>query len=223
MSLTIAIDNEPPDRLAGLRAERERIGAEIRELRASIAKITEAETAVRQATEALESLDQAEIAAATIWASDGCAGLPPVPDMAKREELARDLASAHALAASAKGARTNLESRIADLSTKFAAVTAEVETVALAELEAERRKIRSELDAFAGQGRLMAARIFGFRKFIIDRGHEFRNQGRDDEAGNLLRWAERLAGEEWPVLEPSSASIEEAARDWAAKLAEAAR
>src|ERR1700736_5501862 len=106
-------DNSPAGSLSQLKAQRSALAERIAELTAARQRLGEAEEAERAATAAIGELDAVEIAATSEWASSGCSGPIPTPDLSKRAGLAKQLAAAQAASTAAKGAGSDIDGQLA--------------------------------------------------------------------------------------------------------------
>jgi hypothetical protein len=217
-AVKLAGGNSPEGRLAALKAERAGLQARIAGLAGARRRLGEAEEAERAATAALGALSAAEVAAASAWAAQGAVGAAPVPDAAKRQELAGRLATAEAASRAARGACASLDTEMALIRAEVAAVEASIEAAALDVLELERQATLAELIKVAARAGHLIARLRAHSFSLGERGRHLRDNNDPSGAHRYFVEAERLAGQQLPDLTPSAGDIDMARKEWLARF-----
>src|SRR5258708_1909445 len=105
--------------LEGLQADRAGLTSELAALNAASARLSETANAEAAVLREIGAMGSAEIAAMTAWASVGCVGDPPAPDLKQRRALAEKLATAQSAATAAKGAAADIDHQIGELNDRL--------------------------------------------------------------------------------------------------------
>src|SRR3979411_1314872 len=95
---TLTSSAEPATVLEQLHADRAGLTGELAGLQASSARLRETANAEAAVLREIGEMGSAEIATMTAWASAGCAGEQPVPDLKQRRALAEKLGAAQSAA-----------------------------------------------------------------------------------------------------------------------------
>jgi hypothetical protein len=144
----------------------------------------------------------------------GASGAPPAPDLTRRAELAANLSSAQAAAATARGAGANLEAGVAGLRAELAAVAADIESASLDVLELERQATLAELIKVAARAGHLIAKLRAHHLCIGERARALRDSGEQRRAQPLFVESERLAAIPLPDPQPSVSDLDAARREW---------
>jgi hypothetical protein len=210
---------EPATPLERLHADRAGLTGELASLNASSARLRETANAGAAVLREIGAMGSAEIAAMTAWASAGCIGDPPTPDLKQRRGLAEKLAAAQVAAAAAKAVGADIDRQIAELNDKLRAIAAQIEKAALDGLHDEFRVLSDQHLAAIEAVRKLAARLHGLCSYLSNEGRRRLDRG-DQEGGKAyLARAEALTSIKLPNPGVTQGEIIEAANDWARRAA----
>lgn len=212
--------NEPATPLKRLHRDRAGVASDLATLNASSARLRQtvaSETAVLQE---IGEMGSVEIAAMTAWASGGCVGEPPAPDLTQRRVLAERLSVAQSAAAAAKGAGEDINHRIGELNQQLISVNERIEVAALDALQAEFGIIFDQHRVAVENTRVLTAKLAGLARYFADQGREQIDVRNNGEAGRryFVR-GEALAINR--LTDPGITHVEilEAVAFWAARYA----
>lgn len=190
----------PPDipltaieQLQQLHSDRARLTGERDVLNTSSAKLRAAAQAEPAVIREIGEMGSAEIAAMTAWASTGCRGEQPMPDLKHRRVLAEKLAAAQAVGASATGAIQDVEHQIGQVNHQLTAINQLIEQAALDIMQDEMMMVREQYAATIEVVRTLAAKQLSLTSYFSGEGRRLIDRG-DVEAGKrYLARAEALS------------------------------
>jgi hypothetical protein len=210
---------EPTSALEHLRHDRASLARELAALQASSARLKETAASEAAVLAEIGAMGTAEIAAMSKWASDGCTGEMPTPDLKLRRALAEKLATAQAASAAAKGAGADIDHQISEFSDRLRAIGAQIEKAIFDEMEIEHGHIIAQYRAVCEQGAKFAAKIHGLASFYGDAGRNLISRGDQDAGAKYLQRASALTNIKLPNPGVSRHEIEAAASDWGRRAA----
>jgi len=165
-------------------------------------------------------MGSAEIAAMTAWASGGCVGDQPAPDLKLRRTLGEKLAAAQAGATAAKAAGADIDRQIAELNDQLRNIAAQIEKAALDAVQAEFGILNDQHLAAVEALRRLTAKMHGLCSYLSNEGRRLIDRG-DLEAGRrYLARAEALNGVKLASPGVTQGEIIEAANDWSRRAAD---
>jgi hypothetical protein len=209
---------EPATPLERLHRDRAGLAGELAALNTSAARLRETANAEAAVLREIGDLGSAEIVAMTGWASGGCVGDPPAPDLKQRRALAEKLVAAQSAAAAAKGAGQDIDQKIADVSNHLRTINAQIEVAAFDAVEVEHAAIMAQYQANCEEGRKLASRIHGLANFYGDKGRALFDRGDQDGATAYMRRSSALTGMKLPNPGVSRANVEAAAAEWGRRI-----
>jgi hypothetical protein len=210
---------QPVTPLQRLRDDRAGLAHELAALNASSARLHQTADAEASVLREIGAMGSAEIAAMTAWASAGCVGEQPAPDLKLRRALGEKLAAAQAAATAAKAAGTEIDNQIGEINDKLRAIAALVEDSALDALQAEFGNLNQQHLAAVEALRKLAAKMHGLCSYLSNQGRQLIDRG-DLEAGKrYLARAEALTSIKLASPGVTQGEIIEAANDWSRRAA----
>jgi hypothetical protein len=216
-SLTPA--TEPATPLERLHADRAGLARELAALNASSARLNETTNAEAAVLREIGAMGSAEIAAMTAWASGGCVGDQPAPDLKVRRSLGEKLAAAQAAATAAKGAGADIDQKIAQLNERLRSIGAQIEQAIFDKMETEHGHTIAQYRAICEQGSKLAAQIHGLASYYGDTGRTLISQGQQDAGTTYLQRASALTNIKLPNPGVTRHEIEAAAANWSSRAA----
>jgi hypothetical protein len=202
-----------------LHAERAGLASELAALNASSARLRETANAEAAVLREIGAMGSAEIAAMTAWASGGCVGDQPPPDLKLRRSLAEKLSAAQAAATAAKGAGADIDQKIAALNEQLREVGQQIEQAIFDRLETEHGFIIDQYRANCELGSKLAAQIHGLASFYGDTGRTLISRGNQDAGMKYLQLASALTNIKLPNPGVTRHEIEAAAANWGRRAA----
>jgi hypothetical protein len=182
----LATNPKPPKPLTALEqlyAARAGVAGELAVLSASFARLRETANAEAAVLREIGEMGSADIAAMTAWASAGCIGDPPAPDLTQRRALAERLAAAQAAAAAAKGAGQDIGDQMAQLTEQLASFDSQIDAAALDAMQAEWMEIHRQHRIAVESTRMLTARLAGLGGYFSEQGHHQTDVRGNREAG----------------------------------------
>jgi DNA repair exonuclease SbcCD ATPase subunit len=205
--------------LERLHADRAGLTSELAGLNASSARLRETANAEAAVLQEIGAMGSAEIAAMTAWASAGCVGDAPAPDLKQRRALAEKLATAQSAAAAAKGAGADIDHQIGELNDRLRNIAAQIEKAALDAMQADFSTLNDQHLAATEAVRKVAAKMHGLCSYLTNEGRRLIDRG-DHEAGKrYLARAEAFTGIKLASPGVTQGEIIEAANDWSRRAA----
>ncbi len=210
---------EPARALEQLHAYFASLAGELAALNTSSARLRETTNAEAAVLREIGEMGSAEIAAMTAWASAGCAGEQPAPDLTQRRALAEKLAAAAAAATSAKAAGTEIDNQISELNSRLRSISIQIEKAALDALQEDFSALNNQHLAAVEAIRKLAAKMHGLCSYLSNEGRRLIDRG-DLEAGKrYLARAEALTSIKLANPGVTQGEIIEAANDWSRRAA----
>jgi DNA repair exonuclease SbcCD ATPase subunit len=217
--LSAAQSKQTSSPLEQLHADRAGLTGELTGLQASSARLRETANAEAAVLREIGEMGSAEIAAMTAWASAGCAGEQPAPDLKQRRALAEKLAAAQSAAAAAKGAGQDIDAKIVSINGELADLSRVIEKAALDAMQADFGGLSAQHLAATEALRKISAKLYGLCSYLANEGRNRIDRG-DHEAGKAyLARAEALNGIKLPNPGVTQGEIIEAANDWSRRAA----
>lgn len=210
---------EPTTALEQLHADRAGLTRELTGLQASSARLRETENAEAAVLREIGEMGSAEIAAMTAWASAGCAGEQPAPDLKQRRALAETLAAAQSAATAAKGAGQGIDHQIGDINRKLAGISQAIEKAALDAMQADFGGLSEQHLAATEALRKLSAKLYGLCSYLANEGRNKIDRGEHEAGKAYLARAEALNGIKLPNPGVTQGEIIEAANDWSRRAA----
>jgi len=217
--LNAAQSKQTPSPLERLHADRAGLTGELASLQASLARLRETANAEAAVLREIGEMGSAEIAAMTSWASGGCVGDGPAPDLKQRRTLAEKLAAAAAAATAAKAAGTEIDNQIGEINSRLRAISSQIEKAALDAMQADFSALNDQHLAATEAIRKLAAKMHGLCSYLSNEGRRLIDRG-DLEAGKrYLARAEALTSIKLASPGVTQGEIIEAANDWSRRAA----
>lgn len=205
---------EPATPLERLHAERAELTSELAALNASSARLRETANAEAAVLKEIGAMGSAEIAAVTAWASGGCVGDQPPPDLKLRRSLGEKLAAAQAAVTAAKGAGADIDQKVVVLNERLRVIGAWIEEAALDAMQAEVTDIRSEHLAAVERVRKSSVKLLGLCSYLSNEGRRRIDHGDVEGGKRYLAKAEAMNAIKLPGGGVTQGEIIEAANDW---------
>jgi hypothetical protein len=210
---------EPATALEQLHRDRAGLTSELAVLSASSARLRETANAEAAVLREIGDMGSAEIAAMTAWASAGCIGDPPAPDLKQRRALAEKLATTQSAAAAAKGAGADIDHQIGERNDRLRDIAAQIEKATLDAMQADFHGLNNQHLAATEALRKVSARMLGLCSYLANEGRRRADNG-DQEAGKrYLARAEALNSIKLANPGVTQGEIIEAANDWSRRAA----
>ena len=210
---------EPATALEQLHADRAGLTRELTGLQASSARLRETANAVAAVSAEIGAMGSAEIAAMTAWASAGCVGEQPAPDLKLRRALGEKLAAAQSAAAAAVGAGQDIDAKIANINHELAGISQAIEKATLDAMQAEFRGLGDQHLAATEAIRKLTAKLHGLCSFLSNEGRRRIDRGEHEAGKAYLARAEALTSIKLASPGVTQGEIIEAANDWARRAA----
>jgi hypothetical protein len=169
--------------LERLHADRARVAGELAVLSASSARLRGTANAEAAVVREIGEMGNADIAAMTAWASAGCIGDPPAPDLKQRRAIAEKLAAVQAAAAAAKGAGQDIDYQIGQLNEELATLSRQIDAAALDAMQAEFMEIHGQHRIAVESLRTLTAKLTGLCSHFTEQGRHLIDVGGNREAG----------------------------------------
>jgi len=217
--LKVAQNNQAPSALEKLHADRAGLIGELAVLNASSARLRETANAEAAVLREIGEMGSAEIAAMTAWASGGCAGEQPVPDLKQRRALAEKLAAAQAAATAAKAAGTDIDNQIGELNNRLRTVAAQIEKASLDAMQGDFRSLNDQHLAATEVIRKITAKLHGLCSYLSNEGRRRIDRGEHEAGKAYLARAEALTSIKLASPGVTQGEIIEAAHDWSRRAA----
>jgi hypothetical protein len=201
--------------LEQLHADRAGLTRELVGLQASSARLRETANAEATVLREIGEMGSSEIAAMTSWASGGCVGDAPAPDLKQRRALAEKLAAEQSAAAAAKGAGQDIDAKIVSINHELAGISQAIEKATLDAMQADFRGLNDQHLAATEAIRKLTAKLHGLCSYLSKEGRRRIERGEHETGKAYLSRAEALTGVKLPSPGVSQYEIIEAANDWA--------
>jgi hypothetical protein len=196
----------PPTALERLHRDRAGLTSELAALNASSARLNEAANAEAAVLREIGAMGSVEIAAMTAWASGGCVGDQPTPDLKLRRTLGEKLAAAQAAATAAKGAGEDINHQISQHTERLALINDQIEQAIFDQVEHEHGDVISEYVGVCERGSQLATKISGLALL-------FRETGQNQRAAVIF--ATKL-----PTVSTNPREVQLAADSWGRRIAD---
>jgi hypothetical protein len=155
------------------------------------------------------AMGSAEVEAMSKWASAGCHGEMPSPDLKQRRALAEKPSAAQSAAAAATGAGQDINHQITLTEERLATINAQIELTIFDQVEREHGDIISEFVGVCERGSQLATQISGLALL-------FRETGNNRRAAVIF--AAKL-----PMISTSPNEVQAAADTWGRRVADLRR
>jgi hypothetical protein len=207
--------DKPVTPLEQLHADRAGLTSELAVLSASSTRLRETANAEAAVLREIGEMGTAEIAAITAWASAGCVGEQPAPDLKQRRALAEKLAAAQSAGAAAKGAGQDIDQKIARLNDQLRNIAGQIEKAALDVMHDDFRALNNQHLAATEALRKISAKLHGLCSYLSNEGRRLIDRGEHEAGKRYLARAEALTNIKLANPGVTQGEIIEAANDWA--------
>lgn len=179
----MATSDKPTTALERLHGDRAGLTGELATLNAASARLHAAANAEAAVLTEIGAMGSQDIAAMTAWASGGCIGDPPTPDLKQRRALAERLAAAQAAAVTATSAGQDINHQIGLLTERLAAITAQIQTASFDAMQAEWMAIYETHRVAVESTRALTAKLGGLGAYLVEQGRDQTDIRRNPDAG----------------------------------------